>query len=98
MSEEYSANGRSLGKRPRERVRELAWLAFTTCPDEDSAKERARELVKDEYGSIVLTILIGVLIRLAIELIVYWIKIGFFTGGKSNPPTSYQPSEPGYIK
>lgn len=50
-----------------------------------------REHMKNRYGSIIGTILIGIAIRLAIALIKHWIKNNVLT-----PSEQYQLGEPGY--
>lgn len=84
---------RLLGRKHRLNVRNLARQAFH---DADGDEVRAKRLVEYRLRhapkSIIASILIGVAIKLAIELIVYWIKHRFATV----PSGEFQPGEPGH--
>lgn len=47
--------------------------------------------VRAEFNSIITMILVGLAVRLIVELIKYWIEQKF-----SRPSEGYQPGEPGY--
>ena len=59
----------------RNDVRDIARRAYVAMEcDKDLSCQRAKDDIKDQYNSIFVTILLGVLIKLAIEFIVYWIE------------------------
>lgn len=59
--------------------------------DEDKAKQYAREMVREQYGSILGAIVLQIAIWLVVELIKWWIMKGI-----NAPEMEYQPDEPGY--
>lgn len=80
----------------RLRVREVARQSLLDCNrDREQAITMARRRVpydlKGRFNSILTTILISLAIRLAVELIVYWIKQNFM----SPPSGQFVPGEPG---
>ena len=78
----------------RERVREITWEEFCDSHDPNQARANAMRRVRDEYGSIIGIIILGVALKLVIDLIATWIQ-SFYT--KDNPPPPvYQKNEPGY--
>lgn len=86
------ARYRLLGKEQRLRVRSYARCALHDANgDEAKAKELVAYRLRHAPQSIIASILIGVAIKLAIELIVYWIKNRFATV----PHGEFQPGEPG---
>lgn len=79
-----------LRREKKEKIREIARKNYLKYGGQDGG-EKAIEACKQEIrtGSIIATILIGLAIRLAIELILWWIKNKVMT-----PPFTYQESEP----
>lgn len=82
---------RILGRARRKRVREIARDCFLIAGTPTAAKEKAEAKIRKEFDSIIASILIGLAIRLAIELITYWVKEKFF-----RPSAEYTQGEPGY--
>jgi hypothetical protein len=79
---------RLLSRRQRNTVRDVARSAWLRHPDD---AEAAKAEAEQALGSIFVTILLGVAIRLAIELIMYWIL-----NREREPQAVYCPGEPGY--
>lgn len=83
---------RLLGSRTRLQVRHIARRAYVASGgDERQSKELAEVWLRAAPKSIIATILIGVAVKLAIELIVYWIKHRF----ADVPSGDFQTGEPG---
>lgn len=82
---------RLLGRQRRNRVREIARQCFVTAATAEIAKDRAERQIRGEMKSIIASILIGLAIKLAIELIAYWVRERFF-----RPEVEYTQGEPGY--
>jgi len=83
---------RILGSSNRMRIRDLSRRAFFICEgDEAKAKAFAERSIREAPKSIIATVLIGVAIKLAFELIMYWIKNGF----NSVPGGAFLQGEPG---
>lgn len=76
-----------LGKR-RFKIRDIARQAYLDNKDPQKAIDQATKEIRT--GSIVITILVGLAIKLAIELIWYW-----FNNKVSSPSMFYLPEEPG---
>lgn len=79
-----------LRREKKEKIREIARRNFVEYGAEDGG-QKAIEACKKEIrtSGIIATILIGLAIRLAIELIIWWIKNRIKV-----PPFTYQESEP----
>lgn len=83
---------RILGKRNRLQVREIARHSFNVSNGvEADAKTLAEKSLRAAPKSIIASLLIGVAIKLAVELIVYWIKNRFATV----PSGGFLDGEPG---
>lgn len=83
---------RMLKESQRTYVRSIAREVFRDAGgNKDMAIELGKARLRDSPRSIIASILISVAIRLLVSLIVEWIS-----NNVSNPPTSYQPHEPGY--
>jgi hypothetical protein len=87
MSSEFE--GLSSGLRAE--ARSIARKHWMNTHDTDRAKELASQEIQDKYRSIIATFLIALLIRLAIELIIYWFKKHIL-----DPEPRYAFGEPGY--
>jgi hypothetical protein len=72
-------------------VRSLARENWIQTHDKDLAIEMTTEAIKARYSSILVSFLIALLIRVAVELIIYWWKKNFLY-----PEPTYQFGEPGY--
>lgn len=71
-------------------IRLIARASFIEANgDKDRAIELATEKIRDQYGSILVTILLGVLIRLAVDLIYWWLE-----NNMSLPPIDPMTGEP----
>ena len=79
---------RILGRRRRAEARDIARAAYLLNPK--TAAADAERAVRQRYGSIIGMILVGLLVRLVVELIAYWIKQQV-----STPPIYFATGEPG---
>lgn len=81
-----------LGRRKRLEIRELARQAFydSEC-NGDHARVLAEQRIRAAPKSIIASIMIGVAIKLAIDLIAYWIK----NRSAAVPSGEFLPDEPG---
>lgn len=84
------AKYRLLGRRRRARIRHLARECYLANQGSEQAKVDAEDAIRREFGSILVSILIGLAIKLAVELIAYWIKQRL-----SDPGVGFQSGEPG---
>lgn len=80
---------RILGRRRRQRVRELARQAYLHSPPSE-AVHNAEVAVRREMQGFISLVLVGIAVRLAIELIMYWLNLRM-----SEPGLTFQPGEPG---
>ena len=79
---------RLLGRRRREEIRQLARDAYMTSPS--FAKQEAERAVRHRYSGILSMLIVGLAVKLAIELIAYWVKQKF-----THPPMTFEAGEPG---
>lgn len=77
-----------LMKRGRIRVRGVARQAYDEARGD---QEKAIALATERLESIFVTFLVSLAIKLAVELIIYWIRQNYLVA-----PMTYQEGEPGY--
>lgn len=86
---------RILGRERRNKIREISRECYILCEITGDGPEKAKKMaemrVRAEFNSIITMILVGLAVRLIVELIKYWIEQKF-----SRPSEGYQPGEPGY--
>ena len=83
---------RILGKRRRKRVRDIACTAWTdTQCDTNAAEHLARMRIQDQMYGIITSLLISIAIKLAVELIHYWVAESI-----PEPGLTFKSGEPGF--
>lgn len=81
---------RLLGQKRRQRVRTIARRAYLLSSDPNKAQYEATQQVRQEFGGILTMILVGIAVRLAVELIKHWVSQRL-----SEPEPGFQSGEPG---
>jgi hypothetical protein len=72
-------------------IRSITRKYWIDTHDGELTEKLVRQEIQDRYGSIIATFLIALFIKLAVELIWYWIENNIL-----NPEPVYQLGEPGY--
>ena len=81
---------RILGIKRREHIRDIASDAWCTTRDRGQAEKLAARRIRISMGGVVGSILLGVAVKLAVELIVFWAKQKIW-----NPSLDFSTGEPG---
>lgn len=83
-----------LGRRRRQKIREIARAAWIECGRSSHAMKVAEKDIRRQMaGSFWASLLIGLAVQLAIKLIRYW-----WENHVDAPAPTFQPGEPGTIK
>jgi hypothetical protein len=72
-------------------IRSITRKYWMDTHDGELTEKLVRQEIKERYGSIIAAFLIALFIKLAVELIWYWIEKNILT-----PEPIYQLGEPGY--
>lgn len=82
-----------VNRRLRHEVRDIARKHWVSTLDQERARVLAEEEIKQRYGDILIAFIVSLLIRLAVELIVWWFKNHVL-----DPNPVYTADEPGYVE